>query len=481
MTPILGFAPDAELTTPGLLADCENLVPTITGMAGGPSAVAPVGVPALAAACLGAAVVTRLDATRRIFAATQAAIYELTSGSWTDQSKGGGYTGGASSRWSIAQLGDATLMANRADTIQASTTGAFADIATAPKAEIVFSVRDQVMALNVNDGAEKPDGWHCCGVFDHTTWTPSNATQANKGRLVSSPGPLTAGARLGEYAVAYKARSMFLGQYVGAPVVWDWTPVAGGDAGCVGKKALCDVDGVHFFVGEDNFWLFDGTRPVPLADGTLRDWFQANSNPSFRFLIECVYNRATNQVFIFYPSIGSQALDHTLVYHVKSKRWGRANRLIQSSLEYVSPAATIDGLTAYASTIDTLPDIGLDSQYWLSGGRAMAVFNSSNQLVSLSGESQSSSMETGDAGDDETITLFKGMTLRFKVAPTTAMMRTFHKRLSGQNYESGPTSTMLDGKFDVLISNRWHRVRFDFTGPVHITGMKPNAAGAGKR
>lgn len=358
---------------------------------------------------------------------------------------------------------------------------AFADIATAPKAEIVFSVRDQVMALNVNDGAEKPDGWHCCGVFDHTTWTPSNATQANKGRLVSSPGPLTAGARLGEYAVAYKARSMFLGQYVGAPVVWDWTPVAGGDAGCVGKKALCDVDGVHFFVGEDNFWLFDGTRPVPLADGTLRDWFQANSNPSFRFLIECVYNRATNQVFIFYPSIGSQALDHTLVYHVKSKRWGRANRLIQSSLEYVSPAATIDGLTAYASTIDTLPDIGLDSQYWLSGGRAMAVFNSSNQLVSLSGESQSSSMETGDAGDDETITLFKGMTLRFKVAPTTAMMRTFHKRLSGQNYESGPTSTMLDGKFDVLISNRWHRVKFDFTGPVHITGMKPNAAGAGKR
>ena len=274
---------------------------------------------------------------------------------------------------------------------------------------------------------------------------------------------------------------MFLGQYVGAPVVWDWTQVSGGDAGCVGKKALCDVDGVHFFVGEDNFWLFDGTRPVPLADGTLRDWFQANSNPSFRFLIECVYNRAANQVWIFYPSIGSEVLDHTLVYHVKAKRWGRANRVIQSALEYVSPAATIDGLTAYAATIDTLPDVGLDSQYWLSGGRSLTVFNHENQLMSLSGGSDTSSMETGDAGDDEAMTLFKGMTLRFKVAPQSAAMRTFHKRNSGQDYLEGPSSTMSDGKFDVLITDRWHRARFDFVGPTHVTGMKPNGAGAGKR
>ncbi len=337
------------------------------------------------------------------------------------------------------------------------------------------------MALNVNDGSEKPDGWHCSAVFDHTDWTPSNTTQANKGRLVATPGPLTAGARLGEYAVAYKGRSMFIGQYVGAPVVWDWTQISGGDAGCVGKKAICDVDGTHFFVGEDNFWLFDGTRPVPLADGTLREWFQANSNPSFRFLIECVYNRAANQVWIFYPSAASETLDHTLVYHVKSKKWGRANRIIQTSLEYVSPAATIDGLTDYASTIDTLPDVGLDSQYWLSGGRALSVFDSTNQLVSLSGGSDASSMETGDAGDDEVMTLFRGMTLRFKVAPQSATMRSFSKRNSGVDFMEGPSSAMNDGKFDVLVSNRWHRARFDFTGPVHVTAMNPNSAPAGKR
>lgn len=481
MTPLIGFAPDADLTTPGLLADCTNMVPTLTGMAGGPSEVQPSGVPALADFCQGAAVVTRLDGTRRILAGTASAIYELESGAWTDQSDTGGYDGSATSRWSITQFGDATLMANRADPIQRSTTGAFAAISGAPGAEVVFSVGAFVMALNVNDGAEKPDGWHCCAAFDDTDWAESVTTQSASGRLVATPGPLTAGARLGEYAVAYKSRSLYLGQYVGAPVVWDWTQVSGGDAGCVGKKAICDVDGTHFFVGEDNFWLFDGTRPVPLADGLLRDWFQANSNPPFRFLIECVYNRSANQVWVFYPSAGSEQLDSALVYHVKSKKWGRADRFVQSAIEYVSPPVTIDGLDAYAATIDTLPDVGLDSQYWLSGGRSMSVFNSDNQLVSLSGDSQTSSFETGDAGDDDRFVLLQGLRLRFSTSPQSATVQTLRRMNSGDPYLVGATGVLQDGKFDVLQSARWHRARVAFVGPVAVTHIRPHYKPEGTR
>lgn len=481
MTPIIGFAPDADLTTPGVLADCSNLIPTLTGMTGGPTGVAPANVPALASACQGAAVVSKLDGTRRIIAGTQSAIYELSGGVWADVSAVGGYAGGATSRWSITQFGDATLMANRADPIQRSTSGAFADIAGAPNAEVVFSVGAFVMALNVNDGAEKPDGWHCSAAFNDTDWTESVTTQSASGRLVATPGPLTAGARLGEYAVAYKSRSMYLGQYVGAPVVWDWTQVSGGDAGCVGKKAICDVDGVHFFVGEDNFWLFDGTRPIPLADGTLRDWFQANSNPSFRYLTECAYNRAANQVWIFYPSKNSTALDSTLVYHVKSKKWGRANRIIQTSIEYVSPSATIDGLTTYSATINGLPDIGFDSQYWLAGGRALSVFDESNQLLSLSGLSDTSSMETGDAGDDDRVVLLQQLRLRYSVAPSSASVETFHRMNSGTQYLAGVSGSMNDGKFDLLKSARWHRARVTFTGPVTVTHMNPKFKPQGTR
>lgn len=481
MTPIIGFAPDADQATPGVLANVTSMVPYLNGMQGAPTPVTPANTPALADDCRGAAVVAQLNNTRRIIAGTQTALYELVSGAWVDRSAVGGYAGGTETRWSFAQFGDATIAANRADPIQRSTGTAFADIAGAPSAEIVFSVGAFVMALNVNDGAEKPDGWHCCAAFDDTDWAESTTTQSASGRIVATSGPITAGAKLGEYAVAYKARSLYIGQYVGAPVVWDWTQVSGGNAGCVGKDALCDVNGIHFFVGEDNFWLFDGTRPVPIGDGAVRFWFRENANPAALYKTICTFDKLNNLVYVFYPSRNSEVLDAALVYHIQSKKWGRADRTIEASLEFVTPGVTIDGLTAYSATIDGLPAVGFDSQYWLSGGRAMAVFNSSHQLQSLTGPSSSCALETGDAGDDDTVLLLQQIRCRFAKSPTSATVQTLFRMNSGDDYAEGPSGTMNDGKFDTLKAARWHKARITFTGQVQVTAMSAKYVKDGER
>ncbi len=482
MIPLLGFSPDVEAPTPGMLTDCSQFIPYLTGMEAAPSAQTPVGVPALADPCQGAAVVTLLDSTRRVIAGTQDALYELAAGAWSDVT-GSAYAGGTDSRWSFTQFGNTTVAANRADPIQFSNSGAFADISGAPSAEIVFSVGAFVMALNVNDGAEKPNGWHCCAAFDVSDWTESVTTQSASGRLVSTPGELTAGLRLGEYAVAYKTSSIYLGQYVGAPVVWDWLLVPGGEAGCVGKEALCDVDGAHFFVGTDNFWLFDGTRPVPVGDGQVRQWFFDNADPGNLFKTKCVYDRQQNRVWVFYPSAGSSVCDSALVYHLKNKLWGRADIKIQAVLNYVAPGFTFDTWDDAGATFDSLPDISFDSQYWLSGGRALSAFNTSNQLQSFNGVAGASSFTTGDAGDDDVVTLLKQVRLRFAAGfkPATATLATFHKMSSGDDFMPGPSSAINDGKFDVLKAARWHRAVVSMTGDVRVTGIKPMFVQSGQR
>lgn len=482
MIPILGFMPDADQTAPGVISDCENLIPGRVGMEGGPTAQTPAGVPALASECQGAVVSTLLNNTRRIFAGTQQKLYELTSGSWGDVTRASGdYNGGSDSRWCFAQFGDTSVAANRADVIQYSNSGDFDDIAGAPKAEIVFSVGAFVMALNVNDGAEKPDGWHCCAAFDVSDWTESVTTQSASGRLVSSPGPLTAGARLGEYAVAYKSKSMFLGQYVGAPAVWDWTPVAGGEAGCVGKEAICDIGGLHFFVGEDNFWLFDGTRPAPIGDDVLRQWFVDNSNPAFLYKTICNFDRVNNRVWVFYPSKDSSSCDRAVVYHIKTKRWGVSNRSVEAVLTYISAGVTFDTWDDYGATFNDLPDVAFDSQYWLSGGRSLSVFNTSHQLQSLTGDCDSCSFTTGEVGDDDWVTLLQKIILRFRSAPTSATVQTEHMRNSGEAFTPGVSSTMSDNKFDVLIAAGWHRAMFDFTGAMNVTHMNAVSKRVGKK
>lgn len=483
MIELAGFAPDADATAPGVITDCTDFIPYTNGMEGAPSAVTPSGTPALGAACLGAGVVTDLSGNRRIISGTTANLYELTGGSWVDRTRGTTYTGGADTRWSITQFGNATLASNKSDTIQRSSSGAFADIASAPKAEIIFSVGAFVMALNVNDGADKPDGWACCAAYDETSWSPSITTQAANGRLVATAGALTAGMRLGEYAVAYKEKSIYLGQYVGAPSVWNWIQVPGGEAGCVGKEALCDIGGAHFFVGQDNFWIFDGTRPMPIADNVLRQWFYDNSNPGYRYRIKCVFDRQNNRVWVFYPGNGSTTCNQALVYHLISKKWGRVTRSMEAALNYIAPGVTIDTLSSVASTIDTLPDISYDSQYWLSGGQALSLFNTSHQLQMMTGASASSSFTTGDAGDDDSVMLLKQLRLRFAAgyAPTSASVQAYSKMTSGGSLTTGSSGTMNDGKFDILKAARWHRARFDFTGPVRVTQIDAKMQEAGLR
>lgn len=481
MIPVIGFAPDAEQTTPGLISDCSNMVPYLNGMEGAPSPSTPASTPALAAECLGAAVVAKLDDTRRIIAGTTTKLYELLAGAWTDVSRAAVYNGGVDTRWSITQFGDATLCANRADVIQRSTSGAFADIATAPKAEIIFTVGAFVMALNVNDGAEKPDGWACCAAFDDTSWTPNIATQATAGRLVATAGRLTAGMRLGEYAIAYKQRSIYLGSYVGAPIVWNWIQVPGGDAGCVGKEAICDIGGRHFFVGADNLWIFDGTRPIPVAEGVVRQWFNDNCNPQYRYRTICTYDRNRDLVWIFFPSNSAQKPDSAIVYHVTGNKWGVANRSVEAALNYVQPGATIDGLTAYSATIDGLSSYSFDSQFWLSGGRSIAVFDTTHQLQSLTGQSTSSSFTTGQVGDDDQVSSLRGIRLRYAVAPTSAEAQVSQQQNSGTGFTSSGTGTVLDGKFDVRQTARWHKASFSFTGPVRVTHMNADLAPAGWR
>lgn len=476
MQKLLGFLPDADETTPGVITSCTNFIPYINGMKGAPSTATPSGVPAVAAAVAGCALVTKLDDTRRIFAGTTTKLYELVAGSWTDVS-GAVYTGGVDTRWCFTQFGDSTLAANLTDTIQRSAgSGAFASIATAPKAKIVYTVGSFVMALNTVDGTygTSPDRWWCSAANDDTSWTPSVTTLATTGRLVSSPGRITAGGRLGDYAVAYKEKAIFIGQFVGAPVVFDWQQVPGGEAGCVGQESWCDIGGAHFFVGLDNFWIFDGSRPIPIGVGEVRQWFFDNSAPGLRYKTKCLFDRQNNAVWIFYPSLSSTSCDEALVYHIGSKKWGRATVTVEAVLDYISAGVTIDGLSSVSATIDGLSSYSFDSQFWLSGGRSLSIFDTSHQLQSLTGPSASSSFTSGDIGDDDVTSLMTKARLRFApgYTPTTATANAYTKMKEGDSLTVVSTGLPIyDGKFDVLQSARWHRMSFSFTGDVRVTEM----------
>jgi hypothetical protein len=482
MIPLAGFAPDADATTPGIFTDCLNIVPTESGFAGALSPIA-VAVAVLPGECRGAAVANKLDATRRVMAGTQTKLYELNSTTWLDRSKTGGYVGSSESRWSFCQFGDTTLATNLADPMQESVTGVFIDVPTAPKAKIVVSASNNfVLAFGTNDPTygPSPDRWWNCAQSNQNDWVPNVTTLANTGRLVAIGGPITAARTLGDYVVAYKSKGVFLGTFVGSPVVWQWNLIPGADAGAVGMDAVCDIGTAHFMVGDDDFWVFDGTRPVPVGEGSVRKFFTRSCSSTYRYKTKCSYDRQLNLVYIDYPSVSSTgACDSRLVFHIGTKRWGRAQADSQAPLNFVSPGVTIDGLDVFAATIDGLPNVPFDSPYWLAGGRMAAYFNSANQLVTNGGVTGDSYFISGDLGDDDTVSMLDNARVRFSKRPLTARATGFFKFNEGDDLQQGVMSNMNDGKFDLRQSGRFHRVRIDMTGSHAETAMtaKPKPVG----
>ncbi len=484
MPALLGFVPDAPINTPGVMTDVSDMIPTDTGFESAPAAIDVVGLAALASSCRGGAVVENTLGVRRFFAGTQTKLFEYVSGAWSDVARVGNYTGSSDSRWSFAQFGEFAIASDGVAPIQATSSGDFADIATAPAARIVVSVANFVMALNTVDGTygTRGDAWWCSGIFDHTAWTPSLSTQANTGRLVSAGGAITAGLAFGQQVVAYKARSMFLGAYVGGDAVWDWQQVHG-EAGCAGIDAVCDAGGAHVFVGEDNIWIYDGVRPRPLADGVVRQWWIANSSPVHRSRTIATYDRQNNRVWIFFPSQGSTTgtPDRALVYHMVTGRWGRADREIQAAVTFAEPGVTFDTLDSVGATFDTLPNVSFDSQFWTAGSRSLAVFSTSNKLQTLTGASNGGSFTCWDMGSDVQVTYLDLATISFNKAPSSSTCGGVTRRVSGGETVLGSAATLRDGQYQLRQSGRWHSLTFNFYGPVTVVSVDVRMKPAGMR
>lgn len=467
MIPFTGFSPSVDEHTQGVVSDCDMLLPTVRGFKGAPSYVSS-GYGALATTCQGAAFTVKLDNSTRLFAGTATKLYEGIGGVWTDVSRVAVYTSGIDSKWRFAQFGDVTLAANGTDTLQKSVgSGAFSDLAGAPKATCIETVAGFVMLANYNDGTSTPDGWYCSGIYDYTNWTASAATQSAYGRLFDTPGQITALKRLGNSVVAYKKDSMYLGQYIGPPIIWSWQLISS-DIGSLSHESVVNIGTAHLFVGKDNIWMYDGSRPIPIAE-ELREWFFQDMTASYNYKIQATHDHRNSLVYFYYPS-STTTLDRCIVYNYKTRKWGKANRSIESTLEYISAGLTYDQLNTLAGTYTGIPSVSYGSPFWTASTPNMAVFDTNHTLQLLTGSSVSSYITTGAIGDDANMTLLKRVQPRLTQKPVGANMTNYYRMTDGDNYVTDNNINIDQGRFDMLREARWHKVKMTFTGDVEISG-----------
>jgi hypothetical protein len=157
--------------------------------------------------------------------------------------------------------------------------------------------------------------------------------------------------------------------------------------------------------------------------------------------------------------------------------------VIEAVVNYASAGISYDTWDDAGASYDELPNVSYDSQYWISGGQGVAIFDASHQLQILEGSPGEASFSTGDAGDDSTVTHLDYAQLRFATgaSPASVSMQAFSKMVSGDAYTTGAASTLSDGKFFTRQEARWHKATFTFNGSVKVTGIMPQLIPSGDR
>jgi hypothetical protein len=296
--------------------------------------------------------------------------------------------------------------------------------------------------------------------------------------LADTPGEIRAAKRLGDAIVVYKERATYIGRYVGPPVVWAWAVVSD-EIGAHSHESVLTAVGRHYFAGPDDFYVMDGSKPVPL-ECPAREWFASNSDATYRYKMQGFVDRANLRIYWFYLSGAGTLPDQAMVYDIRSNKWGRHTLTIEAVLEYIQPGFTYDGgPTSYLySSSETA---SYDSPFWQGGAQNPAYFDSAHTLQFLTGTAGSGSITTGFMGDDFRYSTIRRTRPRFKRMPTTTSLSHFYVAVQGDSTSNGPIATYNDGKFDLLQSARWHKLTYSFTGDVEILGHDPVFAWDGQR
>ena len=470
----LTFNPSADPTTQGVLQSITNCIPTIRGIMGAPSPVA-MAFPPLEEASKGAATVELLDGSRRAFVGAESYLYEATDGGFS--LAGTGFTTG-DNRFMFTNFGNAVIACNGANPLVASTGATFTGIAGAPRAKIVESVGEFVLAFDCDNGVNHlPDQWWSCALGDYTDWTPSASTQAANGRFLDTPGGVTAAKRIGDGIAVYKRRGMYYGQYVGGDIIWQWSQVAS-NAGCVGSMAIANAGGVHVFIGPDDLWAYDGSLPRSIG-GTIKRWFFADADPTALFRIQSHYDRVNGHVWFFYASKNSGGvLDSAIIYNMETGGWGHASQTITDVMNYVEPGTTYTGATG---TYDGQPALSFDSPFWRAGSEYPVVIGQDTRLYSLVGACQSASMTLWDIGDGVTYQTIDTIIPRFSTAPQTAVMSRQIRNTQSEAWTDNDNCPLTQWqRFNFRGAYRWNKLIINTTGDFELIDLSVKLLNRGR-
>lgn len=461
----LHWAPDDDPRTPGALAVCGNCFATQRGGYRPFRAAVDLGMPAVTTAPTGGEIIQLLTGSTRVFASSDTNVYELTNPlttpSWTSQATLVSSTG----RTGIfTQYANATVFVNLANpTLISTTSGGFSTLTGASKALTSIVCSNIMMLVNYDDGSAVQDGFHASDLEDISSsgWTVGTVGSfAVKGRLIDTPGPLTAAVAMNDLAILFKQRGVYVGQFTGDLTnPWDFRCISRA-IGCVGPKAVMQFRDLVTWVSNDDIYIFDGSQIRSITEGIRRTAFASTQSGSNTWQI---LHDETETTLIYFVSIGG--VSSWFAYNYVAEKWSSGSGY----------NGTVNG-PAVVLNVSLITNAAIVSS---SRKTAFVIASDDNKIKKFDGEESGNNTQAanvsvsgwayGDGNLEYEVTRARvQFGLISTVEPDAAgypdsstMLINYGETLTVSS-QTASSAIQSDGTFDTGISSRWLVPQFSF-------------------
>jgi len=473
------YLPDQAVYGSAGSAEVNNCLP-LTDKSYGPLNSLSSVVDALPSRPLGAMAFRENDGTFHTFCGDVDNLYKLNATSWTEISKTTDvYTSNTSTGWEFEQYGNNVIGCNgHTDDLQSYVMGTstkFADLAagTAPKAKHIAVINNFTMVGNTSDAVDGvvPNRVWWSAIDDPTSWPSigsSAAAQVQSDRQdIPTGGAVQAiiGAVGGADGAIFMEKAIYRVTYEGSPAVFSFKEIERG-RGAMAPKSVVNVGPFAAYLGEEGFFLFDGTQSIAIGNQKVDTYFFNDLDFNYVDRITATADPVSKIIFWSYPGAGSVdgQPNRMMMYNWVTQRWADATIETQALFADITAGYTLDELDAFGN-MDTITTT-LDSRIWISGFLIASAFDADNKLSTFSGGSLPVELITAEFGGNE---LFQKPNERMYVdgvrpyvdGGTYTVSLMYRDSPSGTLLTDGPSTVDANGLAHFTRSCRYARVKVE--------------------
>lgn len=152
-------------------------------------------------------------------------------------------------------------------------------------------------------------------------WTPDASNTAGDVELADGAGGVLCAYPLRDNLIFYKSSTKYIGQFVGGNQIFGFRK-SSSKHGALTKRSVCDLGEIHLVVEQGDIVLSDGVNRKSIGQSRMKDLFFNQLDQDNFGQCYCVFYPPTNEVFICYPSAGSDSLDTALIYNISNDSFG---------------------------------------------------------------------------------------------------------------------------------------------------------------